>query len=85
MYKTLSTKAQRRYFEYLRHDGYGSFADYLGIDVPIEEYKFEQGKRLVRFKNRNVKGEFRMTKKEAKASYKEVLKRYREKFKSTHY
>ena len=68
-----------RYVDYLNHDGGLTFAEYLGIDEPVEEYFYKNNhERFIRFKNRNVTGEFCKTKKEAKISYKMALKRLRE-------
>lgn len=70
-----------RYEEFLRNDGYFSFADYLGIDLPQLEHQFT-GDRLMRFTRVShkrgyrhvISGEWCKTQKQAKASYKEALK-----------
>jgi hypothetical protein len=81
----LYKKSHARYVEYLNSETSLTFAEYFGIDVPVAEYIEKYGKTFVRFKNEKVAGEFCKTKKEAKASYKEALKRYRENFKLTRY
>lgn len=72
-----------RFQEFLAFDGgYETFADFLGIRVPEVEWNREWGKaRRYRYVRRDwtyrqdVAGDWRPTKKEAKASYKEALRK----------
>lgn len=74
-----------RFQEFLAYDGgYANFADFLGIRVPEVEWNREWGKaaryryvRRERLYRDDVAGEWRPTKKEAKASYKEALRKRR--------
>ncbi|VEB97386.1 Uncharacterised protein [Cedecea lapagei] len=81
-------KKRTRYGEYLHADYGHSFAEWLGIELPVYEdrevdrYKWEY--RMVR-RSRcywdsyyDICGEWKPTKKAAKASYKEALKKRRE-------
>lgn len=81
-------KKRTRYGEYLHADYGHSFAEWLGIELPVYEdrevgrYKWEY--RMVRRSRAywdsyyDICGEWKPTKKAAKASYKEALKKRRE-------
>ncbi len=63
-----------RYQDFMEHDGYDKFTDFLGIDVPLREYSYAYETRgFVRLKSRRATGEYCKTLKEAKASYKAAL------------
>lgn len=63
-----------RYQDFMEHDGYDTFPDFLGIDVPQREYSYAYETRgFVRLKSRRATGEYCKTMKEAKASYKAAL------------
>ena len=78
-------KKRTRYDEYLRSEVCESFGEWLGIELPIYEerevgrYKYEY--RMVRRSRAywdtycDVRGEWKPTKKAAKASYKEALRK----------
>lgn len=75
---------QSRYQEYLDADTGHSFVEFLGINPPVVEWNRRWGKdaqwRYVRRDWRcrtDVSGEWRSTKKEAKASYKAALSTHR--------
>lgn len=73
---SLSTQ---RYREYWHSESTLSFAEWLGIDVPEREYGYHWDNRgKVRMRSSQVSGEFCKTLKEAKASYKQALKAYKE-------
>lgn len=70
-----------RYGEYLDSDTGHSFAEFLGINLPRLEYDFPlRGPTLYRYVRRDwryavdVVGEWKPTKKEAKATYKAALR-----------
>ena len=66
-----------KYQEYLRSEDSQCFCEWLGINVPVYEFS-HRGWRMVRrhyYCELNIAGEWAPTKKEAKASYKEALKR----------
>jgi hypothetical protein len=74
-----------RYGEYMDADTGHSFAEYLGINAPRVEWNREWGKKsLYRYVRQDwqyqcdVAGEWKPTKKAAKASYKEALKKRRD-------
>lgn len=79
-------KKRTRYDEYLHSEVCESFGEWLGIEIPIYEdreigrYKWEY--RMVRRSRAywdsycDVRGEWQPTKKAAKASYKEALRKY---------
>lgn len=75
-----------KYGEYMDADTGHSFADYLGINRPRVEVDYPRGKKTqYRYVRRehwsygtDVSGEWKPTKKEAKASYKEALKKRRD-------
>jgi len=68
---------RKRYEEYLRSEVCESFADWLGIVSPEYEYLFRKlrmvRKRYVSEGIEIISGEWKYTKKEAKASYKAAL------------
>ena len=75
-----------RYEEYLRAECSEGFAWWLGIRVPSLEIDFPRGKPTqYRYTRRDgydwtdVRGDWKPTKKEAKASYKAALKSYQDK------
>ena len=72
-----------KYDEYMHSDSGLSFAGWLGIRTPREECNWKWGSecryRYVRLDwsyRQDVAGEWKPTKKEAKASYKEALRRH---------
>ena len=72
-----------KYDEFLDADYGHSFADWLGITLPKVEYSYRLGYRYERFKYGNgwtetVLGEWKPTKAEARASYKEALRKHQE-------
>ncbi|OIJ40040.1 hypothetical protein [Massilia timonae] len=74
-----------RYEEYLRSECSEGFAWWLGIRVPRLEMDFQWGKPTqYRYTRRDgyewvdVRGEWKSTKKEAKASYKAALKKHQD-------
>ena len=80
-----------KYDEYLRNDGCESFPEFLMINKPryetrgygksIEYRMFRRDLSVSWDVFPEVTGEWKLTKKEAKASYKEALKAYRERTK----
>ncbi|UFT95023.1 hypothetical protein [Pectobacterium carotovorum] len=77
-------KAKRNWQEYLDADyGHRDFAEWLGINTPRVDYDSSRGEwRMYRYGNyqeSSIYGEWCKTKKAAKASYKEALKKYRAK------
>lgn len=75
-------KKRSQYQEFLDADYGHSFAEFLGIDVPICEYDMGQY-RFVRTRRTYwhlevIYGEWCKTKKEAKASYKSALKAHKD-------
>lgn len=67
-------KGKNTYMEYLDAEVCESFPEYIGIQLPEFEYDRFRGVRLVSTKYHNVWGDYKLTKKEAKVSYKEKLK-----------
>lgn len=85
------TQAQKQYRDYHRSEYGDSFADYLGINVPRVDVEYDYRSRGIRiWRWRYVRithyewgvdeiaGEWKPTKKEAKASYKAALQRRRQ-------
>jgi hypothetical protein len=73
-----------KYQEYLNSDCGLTFAEWLGIEVPRLEYDYRGNYRYsrpMRDYSGFVYGEWKPTKKEAKASYKTALKAWKERFK----
>jgi hypothetical protein len=75
-------KSERNYLEFLSRDGDQTFAEFLGISPPRIEYgRGVDGMfgavRMVSTKYPDLRGDWKFTKKEAKASYKEKLKSFR--------
>ena len=67
-------KKRTRYDDYLRSEVCESFAEWLGIDVPKVEYgSWYPNSGKIRMTSRRATGAWCSTKKEAKASYKQVL------------
>lgn len=72
-------RKRSRWEQYLHAESGLTFAEWLGIDAPVREYRGYWGRdRMVRLKSRRATGDWAKTIKEAKASYKEALKRLRE-------
>lgn len=77
-----------RYNEYLSASCFDSFAEFLGINKPSVRSRFINGRweyQMARAATRTenaVTGEWKPTKKEAKASYKEALEKRRDFIKS---
>lgn len=88
------SKSKQKYQEYIDADCGYSFSDYLGINMPKIEY-FDKGSykdfkdnihhngqiRMVSTKYKTIKGEYCNLLKDAKASYKEALKQYKQNLK----
>jgi len=80
--------AKRKYGDYLDADYGHGFGEWLGIQLPEYEYRettrYKYEYRMVRHSRAywdsyyDICGEWRPTKKAAKASYKEALKKHRE-------
>ena len=73
-----------KYEDYRRSESSSSFAEWMGIDVPRVDVDHRSGHQtLYRYRRdslfswENVTGEWKSTKKEAKASYKEALRKRR--------
>jgi hypothetical protein len=64
-----------RYEQYLRSECCESFAEWLGIEVPVREpsYSYSTPNHF-RLKSSRAVGDYALTMKEAKASYKAALK-----------
>lgn len=74
--------AKCNYQEYLDADYGHDFAEWLGINVPQVEYNGRgecRMSRLGNYRDSSIYGEWCKTKKAAKASYKDALKKYRTK------
>lgn len=63
--------SKQKYRDFLRSDCGNTFAEYLGIKVPEIEYK----ENKCRFRRKNIIGDWCLTKKDAKESYKIKLKK----------
>jgi hypothetical protein len=74
-FKPLS-KSKDTYQKFIDMDGHDYFSDFLGIQLPRDE-QTDKGWRFHSTKYEGVKGKFCKTKKEAKISYKEALKDYK--------
>ncbi len=72
------SKGRTKYMEYLDSDTGYNFAEYLGIQAPKREYDRKGNYRFVSTKYYGVRGEYKPTVKEAKISYKEKLKQYKD-------
>ncbi|UVO09337.1 hypothetical protein LW347_05010 [Pectobacterium polonicum] len=74
-------KAKCNYREYQDADYGHDFAEWLGINVPRVDYDSSRGEwRMYRYgdyRDSSIYGEWCKTKKAAKASYKDALKKYR--------
>lgn len=73
-------EAKRKFQEYLDADSGHDFHEWLGINRPEVEYDRNGNCRMYRlgnYRDASVYGEWKPTKKEAKASYKEALRKYR--------
>lgn len=73
-----------KYEEYQRAETCATFAEWMGIDVPIVDVDYRpDGKALYRYRRScmvkwdSLTGEWKPTRKEAKASYKDALRKRR--------
>jgi len=73
------SKGRSKYLDYIHADYCDSFSDFLDIKMPKREYGRE-GVRFVSTKYSEVKGNYKLTIKEAKESYKKRLKEYKNSF-----
>jgi hypothetical protein len=71
--KIRRSRSKQRYKEYIDTEYSGSYADFLGIEVPVIKYKNLGWEGLRRMESSRAIGEWKKTNKEAKASYKEKL------------
>lgn len=72
-------QAKRNYQEFLDADCGYEFHEFLGIEKPLIDYAYNGKCRMYRignYRNASIYGEWKPTKKEAKASYKEALRKY---------
>lgn len=68
-------RKRSKYEQYLDSDADYSFADFLGIEVPRREYSYDRRTpNHFRLVSSRATGEYALTLKDAKASYKEALR-----------